>query len=112
MPARTAAAAFSRTPSDMAGPPWKTCSRFRVFFGLPRPSLGRSQFKPSTRASGWQLPQLCQCWKQIVASKKSISPRRSWVSCGLGPRAICVTGAAACDFRSTTASVSVKYSAT
>ena len=62
----------------------------RAFFGLPMPSLSRSQFSPSTRASGWQVPQLCHFWKQSVASKKAISPRRamSGTSWARGDRAL------------------------
>ena len=71
MPARTAASALSRTPMLMAGGVLKASSRLLLFLGLPMPSLSRSQFKPSTRASpGWQLAQLCQPWKQMRASLK------------------------------------------
>ena len=89
IPASIAALAESRTANDMTAPLSWTLMSERVFFGLPSPSFNKSQFMPSIRASGWQLAQLCQCWKQIVASLKSIFPRRCASSIGLGPKAIC-----------------------
>ena len=78
IPDRTAVSAVSRTPRDMAGGVWCASSRLLVFLGLPMPSLGKSQFSPSLRASpGWQLEQLCQPWKQIRASWKYDSPLRT-----------------------------------
>ena len=62
MPERTASSADIRTPSAIAGGVWWASSMLLVFLGLPTPSFIRSQFKPSTRPSGWQLAQLCHCW--------------------------------------------------
>src|SRR5579859_5414722 len=85
IPARIAAGASARTPSDITGGVWNESNRLLTFFGLPMPSLRRSQSIPSTRASEeWQLAQLCHPWKQSVPSLKSISPRRAEPGPGTG----------------------------
>jgi hypothetical protein len=108
MPARTATSAVSRIPVLMAGGERCDQRRLFAFFGLPIPSLSRSQFNPSTRASyEWQLAQLCQLWKQSVASLNHISPRRSAVSFATGPSAT-TTGFRGAAPRLTISSVSEK----
>ena len=63
-----------------------------VFFGLPRPSLSRSQFRPSARPSGWQLAQESHRPEQNCASWKALSPRLAGVSAARGPMATVVPG--------------------
>ena len=53
--ARTADSADSRTLAAMEGGVWWAYSMLFVFLGLPVPSFIKSQFRPSTRPSGWQL---------------------------------------------------------
>ncbi len=84
-----------------------------LFFGLPRPSFIRSQFKRVDAGVGMAaraaLPVL-EAEVGVVEEHLAAALARS--HCGAGPRAIEVTGFSGFGSRSTTASVSLKYTAT